>query len=33
MASLDFSEVLILLLLCGFIGLAIHQFRYSHRHH
>ena len=33
MASLDVPEVLIILLLFGFIGLAVHQFRYSHRHH
>jgi len=33
MASLDIPEVLILLLVAAFIGLAIHQFNYVRHHH
>ncbi len=33
MTSLDVPEVLIMILLFGFVGLAVHQFRYARHHH
>ena len=32
MVSLDIPEILILILVAGWIGLAVHQYRYRHRH-
>jgi hypothetical protein len=32
MGGFDVPEILIVLLLVGFIGLAVHHYRYSHRH-